>query len=61
MRMLTIEQAEHRYGVSRTSLWRYMKSGRLTPYKIGSRVRYSADELDALFHGPLLVADETAS
>jgi len=60
MRMLTIEQAHHRYGVSRTSLWRYAKSGQLTPYRIGSRVRYSADELDQLFHGPLLVGDQTA-
>ena len=61
MRMLTIEQAAHRYGISRTSLWRYVKSGQLIPYRIGSRVRYNVDDLDALFHGPLLVGDETAS
>jgi excisionase family DNA binding protein len=55
LRALTIEQACARYGVSRTTLYRYAKDGRLTLNKIGPRlVRLDADELDGVFHGELI-------
>jgi excisionase family DNA binding protein len=54
MRALTTEQVVARYGIGRTTIWKYAKDGRLTPHKVGPRlVRYDADQLDALFGGPL--------
>lgn len=58
MRTMTMAQAQTRYGISRTTLYRYVKAGQLTPHHIGPRlVRFDADQLNDLFHGPLVGSD----
>jgi len=59
MRTLTTQQVVDRYGIGRTTLYSYAKSGRVTVHHVGPRlVRYDADELDALFGGPLLETED---
>jgi excisionase family DNA binding protein len=57
MRTLTAAQAQARYGVGRTTLYQYGKSGKITVHHVGPRlIRFDADELDGLFGGPLLTS-----
>lgn len=46
---LTQEEAEAYLGVSRTTLWRWQREGRLTVYKLGRQRRYRREDLAALF------------
>jgi excisionase family DNA binding protein len=64
VRTITIPQACARYGTGRTSIMRYAEQGRLHLYRVGAnRIRLDADELDKVFHGPLVGsdADETVT
>jgi excisionase family DNA binding protein len=55
MRSITIDQAVTRYGLSRATLYRYARDGRITAHHIGERlVRLDVDELDREFHGELI-------
>lgn len=46
--LLTQWEVMEKLGVSRSTLWRWSQIGYLTPVKVGVRVRYKADEVDAL-------------
>ena len=45
---LTEEQAQEYLQVSRTTLYRWQREGRLTVYKFGKLRRYKREDLDAL-------------
>jgi excisionase family DNA binding protein len=45
---LTIEEVQGRLGVSRTTVWRWLKSGRLQSVRIGKTVRIPAASLATL-------------
>lgn len=45
---LTQQEAEEYLSVSRTTLWRWQKEGKLTVYKFGRQRRYKREDLDAL-------------
>jgi excisionase family DNA binding protein len=45
---LTQQEAEEYLSVSRTTLWRWQKQGKLTVYKFGRQRRYKREDLDAL-------------
>src|SRR5262249_37650048 len=60
MTMLTTAQVEVRYGIGRTTLYRYIRDGKITARRVGPRMlRYCAEQLDDLFGGPLLSDDKT--
>jgi excisionase family DNA binding protein len=45
--LLTFEEAAERLGISRTTLYKLVWAGRITPVRIGRSVRFTCDELDA--------------
>ena len=45
---VTVKEAAAYLKVSQMTLFRWMKSGKLTHYKMGSSVRFTKDDLDAL-------------
>lgn len=47
---LSIKDVISRLDVSRTTLWRWEKSGYLTPVRVGNKVRYKASDINKLFH-----------
>ena len=46
---LTEKQAQAYLGVSRATLYRWQRAGRLTVYKLGRQRRYKREDLDRLF------------
>lgn len=44
--LVSQEEVAHRLGVSRTTVWRLVKSGELDPVRIGSRTLISNSSID---------------
>ena len=49
--LLTTEEVKAKLNVSLTSLWRWRKSGYLTPIKLGQKVLYKAGDISKLLRG----------
>lgn len=45
---LTLKQVMQALGVSRSTVYRFMETGRLTKYKVGAGLRFFADEVEAI-------------
>ena len=57
---LTQDEAEDYLGVSRTTLYRWRKDGRLKAYRAGNVVRYKQEDLDAALEADEMVVSDDA-
>lgn len=48
-KLLTVLQAQERYGISRWTLYLWAAQGKIPSYKIGKLRRFSVNELDKFF------------
>lgn len=44
--LMSQEEVAYRLGISRTTLWRLVKTGELDPFHIGARTHITAESLD---------------
>jgi excisionase family DNA binding protein len=49
--LFTSKEAAERLHVSRSTVWKLVREGKLTPVKIGSSTRFDPMDLDALIEG----------
>ena len=45
--LLTINDVAHQLAISRDSVYRLIRSGALTPFRVGERLRFSQEEIEA--------------
>lgn len=45
---LTLKQVMQALGVSRSTVYRFMETGKLTKYKVGAGLRFFADEVERI-------------
>jgi excisionase family DNA binding protein len=58
---MTVKEASAYLKVSQMTMFRWMKSGKLTHYKMGSSVRFTKDDLDALAKPSMPITEERVS
>lgn len=51
---LTVEEAAHRLGVSRSTLWRWDKEGYLPKIKRGKKITYRLSDVERIINGEIL-------
>ena len=49
--LLTANEVAENLGVDKSTLWRWEKSGYLTPIRIGSKIRYKQSEVELIKRG----------
>jgi excisionase family DNA binding protein len=48
-RLITVSQAEDRYGISKWTLYLWAEQGKVPSYKIGKLRRFAVEDLDKYF------------
>jgi excisionase family DNA binding protein len=45
-RLLTVSDVAHRLAISRDSVYRFVRSGALSPLRVGERLRFRPEEIE---------------